>query len=167
MGYKGVPFYPQRQDLLDPRGGIWSREAGDYSYRIKHWEPAGDTALVLETQRLPVPISPAERDSVIEGVRLQLQERGDARQDWSKVPETRAHRTSVEVLAVNKISFELRKMRKRMGNSRPPNQGCDKPLGSWERILHLLARILQISLPKNGVCSVPELPSTSFWTSSS
>ena len=90
MGYMGVPYYPQRQDLLDPRGGIWSREAGDYSYRIKHWEPAGDTALVMETLRVPVPISPAERDSVIEGVRLQLQERGDARQDWSKVPETRA-----------------------------------------------------------------------------
>ena len=95
MGYMGVPYYPQRQNLLDPRGGIWSREAGDYSYRIKHWEPAGDTALVLETQRFPVPISPAERDSVIEGVRLQLQERGDARQDWSKVPETRAAVTSM------------------------------------------------------------------------
>jgi hypothetical protein len=38
----------------------------------------------------PVPIPQAERDSVINVVREQLQERGGARQDWSKVPETRA-----------------------------------------------------------------------------
>jgi hypothetical protein len=68
-GYAGVPFYPSRQELLDPLGVIWSTEAGDPSYRIARWVPGGDTTLVLETRRSTVPVTGAERDSAIDAVR--------------------------------------------------------------------------------------------------
>lgn len=95
MGYVAVPYYPQGEELVDPREGIWSTEPGDLRYRIKHWEPGGDTLLVLEALRPPVPIPQAERDSVINGVREGLQRLGGPRQDWSKVPEVRAAVTSI------------------------------------------------------------------------
>jgi len=88
-GYYGVPYYPQGESLIDPRGWIWSTAAGDVSYRITRWEPGGDTTLVLETRRAPVGIRTAERDSAIDVVRKGLQEVGGANQDWSKVPLTR------------------------------------------------------------------------------
>ncbi len=88
-GYVAVPFYPQAQETLDPKGGIWSTEAGDPAYRIKHWIPGGDTLLVLEVLRPTVSIPPSERDSAIASVREFLQQRGGARQDWSKVPEVK------------------------------------------------------------------------------
>lgn len=88
-GMYGVPYFPQAQRLLDPRGVFWSTAFGDPSYRITRWAPGGDTTLVIETRREPVPVTAAERDSVIERVREQLLERGGANQDWSKIPDVK------------------------------------------------------------------------------
>ena len=88
-GYYGVPYFPQGENVIDPRGSVWSTAYGDGSYRIARWEPGGDTTLVLETRRAPVRIPASERDSAIDVVRKELQEVGGANQDWSKVPATR------------------------------------------------------------------------------
>lgn len=86
-GTIGVPFYPWPHTLLDPRGGVWSAGRGDPSYRITYATFQGDTALVLETERPPVPVTDAERSSALTSVQQQLAEAGaPARQDWSKIP---------------------------------------------------------------------------------
>lgn len=88
-GYIGVPFHAEGQLLLDPRGVIWSKAPGP-AYRITRWMPGGDTTLVLETRREPVPVTAAERDSAIDRVSGMLRERGiGVRQDWSKIPENK------------------------------------------------------------------------------
>ncbi len=88
-GYYSVPFYPQGAGAVDPRGAVWSTEPGDPSYRFKRWTPGGDTTLIVETRRAPVPVTQAERDSVIDALRERLRERGAARQDWSKIPQVK------------------------------------------------------------------------------
>lgn len=88
-GMYGVPYFPQTQQLLDPRGVFWSTAFGDPSYRISRWAPGGDTTLVLETRREPVPVTATERDSVINAVREALLDRGGADQDWSKIPDVK------------------------------------------------------------------------------
>jgi hypothetical protein len=82
----GVPFYPQGRDLVDARGRVWTASAGDPTYRLERWVPGGDTTLVLETQRPPVPVGAQERDSAISVLRERLGELGAPDQDWSKIP---------------------------------------------------------------------------------
>lgn len=84
-----VPFYPSGQNLIDPRGRVWSTAYGDPSYRIARWTPGGDTTLVLETRRPLIEIPGPVRDSAIAQIREQMLQFGSARQDWSKVPTIR------------------------------------------------------------------------------
>ncbi len=86
-GYQQIPFYPLGIEVGDRSGARWSRATGDPSYRITRWIPGGDTILVIETTRSPVPVPEAVRDSAIDAVRERLRERGGASQDWSRVPE--------------------------------------------------------------------------------
>jgi hypothetical protein len=95
MGYMGVPHYPQGRLVLDPRLAIWSTQGGDPAYRISRWTPGGDTTLVIETRRPPVPVTQSERDSIIDRLQESLRERGAARQDWSKIPQTKPAITSM------------------------------------------------------------------------
>ncbi len=89
MGFYRIPFFPGGARVLDPAGGIWSTETGDASYRVKYWQPGGDTLLVLEVDRAPLTIPSAERDSAISVVRGQLERLGSADQDYSRVPTVR------------------------------------------------------------------------------
>lgn len=85
----GVPFYPRGMGMLDHRGTQWLTEAGNPSYRILRAVPGGDTTLVLELTRRPVPVGEAERDSAVDEIRDRLREVGGAEatnQDWSKIP---------------------------------------------------------------------------------
>lgn len=88
-GMMGVPYFPSRSQRLDPAGVVWSTGYGDPSYRIARWEPGGDTTLILETRRPPVPVTAAERDSAIDRIRDALRDRGGADQDWSKIPDVK------------------------------------------------------------------------------
>jgi len=83
----GVPFYPQGRDLVDAHGRVWTASAGDPTYRLERWVPGGDTTLVLETLRPPVPVGAQERDSAISALRERLGELGAPDQDWSKIPQ--------------------------------------------------------------------------------
>ena len=89
MGYFGVPFYATSKRVLDPRGAIWSTEPGHAAARIKRWVPNGDTTLIIEISRSPVPVSAAERDSVVDRTMKELKRYGAGSQDWSKIPSTK------------------------------------------------------------------------------
>lgn len=86
-GYMGVPFYPHGGSVFDPSGHVWSSGRGDAAYRIARGTLRGDTTLVIETRRPPVPVPESVRDSAIDAIRTALRERGAAgNQDWSKIP---------------------------------------------------------------------------------
>ena len=84
-----IPFYPGEVRHIDPRGDFWSTWNGDPQYRIKRWRPGGDTTLLVETRRPPVPVPTAERDSVIDGMRQITSAMGVGEWDWSRVPTTK------------------------------------------------------------------------------
>jgi len=97
-GYRQVPFYPSAQQLLDPAGPVWATEFGDPSYRIFRWTPGGDTTLVLETRRPFLPVRQAERDSLVDAIRTELEQSGASpRQDWSKIPSVKPSVASMSI----------------------------------------------------------------------
>ena len=88
-GFIGVPFFPRGEMLIDPQGAVWSTEYGDAAYRIRRFEPGGDTLLLLEAQRAAVPVSEAARDSALDRIReLLLPRVGDVELDASRIPVT-------------------------------------------------------------------------------
>ena len=87
---RAVPFYPGGATTFDPSGAMWSAAVGDPSHRVHKWMPGGDTMLVAETQRPPLPVTSAERDSVIAEVRAWLREQGvETEEDWSRIPDVK------------------------------------------------------------------------------
>lgn len=101
-----VPFYPQQRDLLDPEGVFWSVDRGDGSYRIKRWTPGGDTTLVLETRRAPVPVTAPERDSAMAEILEGLEQFGVTKLDASKIPDTKPAVASVFLAEDGKLWVE-------------------------------------------------------------
>jgi len=82
-----VPFYPGGATAFDPSGAMWSAAFGDPAHRVRKWMPGGDTLLVVETQRPPLPVTGAERDSAVAEVRAWLREQGvETEEDWSRIP---------------------------------------------------------------------------------
>lgn len=83
----GIPFFAADVGFFDSRGGLWSTSSGDPAYRLFRWEPGGDTTLVVENRRPAVPVTTAERDSVVGGMRRMLADQGVSREwDWSRIP---------------------------------------------------------------------------------
>ena len=85
-----VPFYPGGATAFDPSGAMWSAAFGDPSHRVHKWMPGGDTLLVAVTERPPLPVTRAERDSAIAEVRAWLREQGvETEADWSRIPDVK------------------------------------------------------------------------------
>ena len=85
-----VPYYPGGATAFDPSGAMWSAAFGDPSHRVHKWMPGGDTLLVAVTQRPPVAVTRAERDSVIADTRAWLREQGvETEADWSRIPDVK------------------------------------------------------------------------------
>jgi hypothetical protein len=82
-GLMGVPFWPAGASDYDPRGFFWDKPDDSNDYRILHYRPGGDTTLVFESHRPAVPVSAAERDSVIAGIQRRIP---SADFDWSRIP---------------------------------------------------------------------------------
>ncbi|WP_419934302.1 hypothetical protein [Candidatus Palauibacter sp.] len=88
---RGVPFHPSGLRYLDAQGAIWSKPRGDPDYVIRKWLPGGDTTLILETRRPAVPVTTAERDSVIARIRESFRRSGaTAELDWSRIPAVKS-----------------------------------------------------------------------------
>ncbi len=88
MAYS-IPFYASEVRHIDGQGAFWSTRDGDPAYRLMRWQPGGDTTLVIQTQRPPVAVSTAERDSVIDMMRQMTTDMGVGEWDWSRVPTFR------------------------------------------------------------------------------
>jgi hypothetical protein len=82
-GVMGVPFWPRGIRILDPSPAMWRKRSHVNEYRLARTGLEGDTLLVIESRRSPEPVTAAERDSVIEGVRATV---GDQELDWSRIP---------------------------------------------------------------------------------
>ena len=89
-GLMRIPFYPRGASHMDRNGETWSGRMSDPGYRIGKYAPGGDTTLIVVTERPPVPVTPAERDSVIAGIREGLGESGVTDEmDWSRIPDVK------------------------------------------------------------------------------
>jgi hypothetical protein len=85
-GFTRVPFYATGAGFIDTAGEGWSSTAGDPSYRIIRMTLDGDTTLVLETRRSPLPVTESERDSAMDGIYESVAQYGVTRLDASKIP---------------------------------------------------------------------------------
>ena len=85
-----IPFYPSGSTHTDHNGEMWAGGTVDPGYRVAKHAPGGDTTLIVVTERPSVPVTPAERDSVITEVREYLRARGVTDEmDWSRIPEAK------------------------------------------------------------------------------
>ena len=85
----GVPFLPGAS-AISPAGTRWAVKAGDPAYHIQRKTLEGDVELEIVMDRPPVPVTAAERDSVMDGIREVIRARGGAPDpDWSKMPRVK------------------------------------------------------------------------------
>ena len=92
----GIPYYPGGRFHIDRGGKIWTGSVTDPGYRLERSVPGGDTTLIVVTARPPVPVTPAERDSVIAGFRENLREMGVTSElDWSRIPDVKPSLESI------------------------------------------------------------------------
>lgn len=89
-GYAQVPFYQVGVVVYAPDGPAWSVPRGDPTYRVHRWLPEGDTALVLEVLRPPVPVTSEDREAAVAGVLSSLEQYGVKTLDESKIPPVKA-----------------------------------------------------------------------------
>ena len=85
-GYSRVPFFATGAGFIDKAGMGWASTPGDPSYRIHRFALGGDTTLLMETRRSPLPVTASERDSAMSAVYEGLKEYGVTRLDASKIP---------------------------------------------------------------------------------
>ena len=86
-GLQAIPYHPGGASHIDRSGERWAGRVADSGYRIGKYAPGADTTLIIVTGRPPVPVTAAERDSVIAEIRESLQESGVTEEmDWSRIP---------------------------------------------------------------------------------
>ena len=89
-GLYGIPYYPGGTSHIDRNGERWTAAVADPGYRLEQSVPGGDTTLMVVTARPPVPVTAAERDSVIAEIRENLRESGVTKEmDWSRIPDVK------------------------------------------------------------------------------
>ncbi|MYA63766.1 MAG: hypothetical protein F4139_03220 [Gemmatimonadetes bacterium] len=89
-GLMRIPFYPGGTSHMDRNGERWFGRMADPGYRIGKHAPGGDTTLIVVTERPPVPVTAAERDSAIAVIRENLRESGvTTEMDWSRIPDVK------------------------------------------------------------------------------
>jgi len=86
-GLMTVPYFPGSTTHTDRKGEMWTGTVADPGYRLARYAPGGDTTLTVVTERPPVPVTPAERDSVIAEIRERLGETEEM--DWSRIPDVK------------------------------------------------------------------------------
>lgn len=89
--WAGVPFYARPYELISADGGFWTSADGAQYLQVTRWTPGGDTTLVLQSRRLPVPVTAAERDSAMATLVAGLASRmpNPPKLDPGKVPPTK------------------------------------------------------------------------------
>lgn len=89
--WAGVPFYARPYELISPDGGFWTSADGAQYLQVTRWTPGGDTTLVLQSRRFPVPVTAAERDSAMAALMAGLASRmpNPPKLDPGKVPPTK------------------------------------------------------------------------------
>lgn len=85
-GFTPVPFFATGAGFLDRAGEGWSSTPGNPTYRVIRMTLDGDTTLVLETRRSPLPVTESERDSAIDAIHENLARYGVSRLDASRIP---------------------------------------------------------------------------------
>jgi len=85
-GATRIPFAGELRWMVDPRGFVWLADTGEY--RIYKRTLEGDTVLVLESWREPLPVAPEQRDSALAHLDEFMELVGDAYIDLSLIPET-------------------------------------------------------------------------------
>lgn len=89
-GLRSIPFYPGGAGHTDRSGDTWAGQTTDLGYRLQRHAPGGDTTLIVVTERSSVPVTQAERDSVIAQVREGLRASGvTTEMDWSRIPDVK------------------------------------------------------------------------------
>lgn len=89
-----VPFAPQLRTRLDPRGFLWFGVTAPY--RIYQRALEGDTVRIFEREYEPLPVSAAERDSAIAGLKWFTDQGGKV--DGGRIPDVQpAWRTIVGI----------------------------------------------------------------------
>lgn len=89
-----VPFAPGQLIELDPRGFVWTGITD--RYRLAQLRMNGDTVRVVEREAAPVPVSAAERDEALAGMKWFTDQGG--RVDASRIP---AHKPAYEQVLVD------------------------------------------------------------------
>lgn len=89
-GAVAIPFYPREHFVIDPTGQIWTTAEGAELLRVSRWVPAGDTVLVVESQRRPARVSPADREVAIDELEARFASWPEMpRFDYGEIPGTK------------------------------------------------------------------------------
>ena len=86
-----VPFTPGLVMALDPRGFLWT--GLNDRYRFVQHRLEGDTVRIVERQAAPVPVSAAERDQAVAGMKWFTDQGG--RVDPGRIPGTKPAYTQI------------------------------------------------------------------------
>lgn len=100
--YMSVPFLPTPVNAWDRRGYIWCAPRDRYVVMQLGIE-RGDTLTTLVRDVPPIPVTNAEREAAIAGIRKAFRERGFPDPDFSRVPRTKPVINKVDVDGAGRV----------------------------------------------------------------